>query len=104
MTSPSSYGYLNAFLLKKQQTEKSRPISVDSLPIVQRSFHKTIRPKSTTLGCQYSSTDDDRISNSRINIGITLDSRLRKTPVFDMLRSTMMESTKTYSSKPIARF
>ena len=70
-----------------------------------------------------SSTDDDKMKNRidhtrspRINIGITLDSRLRKTPVLDMLRSTTMESdtlepqrfNRTYSLKnsfiPIARF
>ena len=37
--------------------------------------------------------EKDRMQRSpRINIGITLDSRLRKTPVLDMLRSTEMES------------
>lgn len=34
----------------------------------------------------------DPATSPRINIGITLDSRLRKTPVLDMLRSTTMES------------
>jgi hypothetical protein len=125
----SPYGYLNAFLLKKQQISQSniqistsRPKSVPinnsllSKSIFQRSFQHTIRPKSTNFARRNSnhditSTDDDKpihqLSDSRINIGITLDSRLRKTPVFNMLRSTMMEiqhSNKTYSFPSIARF
>jgi hypothetical protein len=73
-------------------------------PIPNKSSRK--RSKSVTFECHSednnnntSSTDDDKIQNSidpirspRINIGITLDSRLRKTPVLDMLRSTTMES------------
>jgi hypothetical protein len=53
--------------------------------------------------------DDDRVhtiideqQTPRINIGITLDSRLRKTPVLDMLRSTAMEST-IMNSLPLKR-
>jgi hypothetical protein len=82
--------------------------------ILQRRIHGTITPilnkssrkrsKSVTFECHRddnhtSSTDDDKIQNlmdytpsPRIDIGITLDSRLRKTPVLDMLRSTTMES------------
>ena len=106
----SSYGYLNAFLLKKQQqrNQSATPISTfrpKSVPISDSSiFHNPIRPKSTTFANE---TSINQISNSRINIGITLDSRLRKTPVFDMLRSTMMESqhsNKTYSFPLVARF
>jgi len=168
LTNPSSFGYLNAFLLKKQQQQSihsqnidqfekpdiktltSRPksvplidqsLSITSKPtknILQQSIHDTIIPisnkssplrsKSVTFGWENynndtSSTDDEKINNSidqtrnsRINIGITLDSRLRKTPVLDMLRSTTMQSdiiepqqlNRTYSlrhsSIPIARF
>ena len=58
----------------------------------------------------------DEMRSPRINIGITLDSRLRKTPVFDLLRSTTMESSTLepqrlnrinsfkHSFIPIARF
>lgn len=71
-------------------------------PVSNKSTRK--RSKSVTFDCHSddnntSSADDDRIKNlsdftqsPRINIGITLDSRLRKTPVLDMLRSTAMES------------
>jgi len=71
-------------------------------PIPNKSSRK--RSKSVTFECNSddnntSSTDEDKIKNSfdhtrspRINIGITLDSRLRKTPVLDMLRSTTMKS------------
>ena len=72
-------------------------------PILNKSPRK--RSKSVTFECHRedlngtSSTDEERITNlidharsPRINIGITLDSRLRKTPVLDMLRSTTMES------------
>ena len=57
-----------------------------------------LRSKSVTLGCtnsisNISNTENDKPNNEidhnrcpPINIGITLDSRLRKTPVFDMLR------------------
>ena len=73
-------------------------------PIANKSPRK--RSKSVTFDCHTddddqltSSTDDDRIRQQmnhhrrspRINIGITLDSRLRKTPALEMLRSTMME-------------
>jgi len=148
----SSFGYLNAFLLKKQKQQQfihsqnvkqiqfekanSRP---KSAPLIDQSlFSKnihditnkssSIRSKSVTLDLENSdkdtsSTDDESImnqlnqtQNSRINIGITLDSRLRKTPVLDMLRSTTMQSdiierqqfNRTYSLRhsfvPIARF
>jgi len=152
----SSFGYLNAFLLKKQRQQfihsqnikqiqlekinsrpKSAPLidpSLSSKNILPRSIHdipnksSSLRSKSVTLDWEnsdndISSTDDESImnslnqtSNSRINIGITLDSRLRKTPVLDMLRSTTMQSdiierqrfNRTYSLRhsfvPIARF
>jgi hypothetical protein len=146
----SSFGYLNAFLLKKQQqfihSQNVKEIQFEkanlrpkSAPLIDQSlFSKTIhditnksssiRSKSVTLDCENSdkdtsSTDDESIinqlnqtQNSRINIGITLDSRLRKTPVLDMLRSTTMQSdiiepqqfNRTYSLRhsfvPIARF
>ena len=78
-------------------------------PVANKSPRK--RSKSVTFDCHTdeeddaddgqltSSTDDDRIRQQlnyhrrspRINIGITLDSRLRKTPALEMLRSTMME-------------
>jgi len=153
---PSSFGYLNAFLLKKQKQEQqqqsiqlpnvkkliaqfekpniSRPKSaplIDQSPskpmktILQRPIQNKsspLRSKSVTFEWENnisSTTDDEKINhpqNSRINIGITLDSRLRKTPVLDMLRSTTMEFdtlepqrfNRTYSLKnsfiPIARF
>jgi hypothetical protein len=110
----SSFGYLNAFLLKKQQQ------NIKILTSRPKSAPLSLRSKSVN---DTSSTDDeklnnpiDEIRNSRINIGITLDSRLRKTPVFDMLRSTTMQSdiiepqrlNRTYSLRhsfvPIARF
>lgn len=72
-------------------------------PIHNKSPRK--RSKSVTFECHHddlngtSSTDEEKIihlidhtRSPRINIGITLDSRLRKTPVLDMLRSTTMES------------
>ncbi len=159
ISNPSSFGYLNAFLLKKQQqkslpaqnvqqliaqfekpniqTLTSRP---KSAPLIDESLSLTSKPpktisqrpienkslplrsKSVTFDWENcnnnisSTTDDktiDHIQNSRINIGITLDSRLRKTPVLDMLRSTTMQSepqylNRKYSSRnsfvPIARF
>jgi hypothetical protein len=146
-TETSSFGYLNAFLLKKRQQEQSSrssnvqqliaqfekpiPITINQRPlsaplvdqtikptkgILQRRINGTLTPipskssrkrsKSVTFDCHgddnnnnTSSTDDDKINNlidhtrsPRINIGITLDSRLRKTPVLEMLRSTTMES------------
>ncbi|UJR30543.1 hypothetical protein I4U23_018073 [Adineta vaga] len=99
-----------------------RPVSVPLMEqtikptkgILQRRAHGTITPipnkslrkrsKSVTFECHAddnhtSSTDEDKskhfinhLRTPRINIGITLDSRLRKTPVLDMLRSTTMES------------
>ena len=141
-----SFGYLNAFLLKKRQQEQStvqqliaqfekpkpltttiptrRPLSAPLVDqtikptkgILQRRSNGTLTPipnksprkrsKSVTFECYHeennnniSSTDEDQTQNlidhsrsPRINIGITLDSRLRKTPVLDMLRSTTMES------------
>ncbi|CAF4143717.1 unnamed protein product, partial [Rotaria magnacalcarata] len=90
------------------------PIIKPTKGILQRRINGTITPisnkaprkrsKSVTFECHSddnntSSADDDRFKNlidqtrsPRINIGITLDSRLRKTPVLDMLRSTTMES------------
>jgi len=144
-TETATLGYLNAFLLKKRQQERSnrsstvrqliaqfekpnpitttrRPVSAPLVDqtikpmkgILQRRINGTVTPipnkslrkrsKSVTFECHSddnnntSSTDDDRMKNRidhtrspRINIGITLDSRLRKTPVLDMLRSTTME-------------
>jgi hypothetical protein len=66
------------------------------------------RSKSVTFEC-YTDDDDarptistinddsiqqrvDHTTSPRINIGITLDSRLRRTPALDMLRSTTMQS------------
>ncbi|CAF0854541.1 unnamed protein product [Adineta ricciae] len=99
-----------------------RPVSVPLMEqtvkptkgILQRRLHGTITPvqnkstrkrsKSVTFECHVdenytSSADEDKnkhltdhLRSPRINIGITLDSRLRKTPVLDMLRSTAMES------------
>ena len=73
-------------------------------PVPNKSLRK--RSKSVTFECysdeqqtSTSSTDDDGMEHGidparspRINIGITLDSRLRKTPALDMLRSTTMIS------------
>jgi hypothetical protein len=79
-----------------------RRINGTITPIPDKSPRK--RSKSVTFECcsddiNTSGTDDDKIKSlidhprsPRINIGITLDSRLRKTPVLDMLRSTTMES------------
>ena len=79
-----------------------RRINGTMTPIPNKSLRK--RSKSVTFECysddhNTSSTDDDKFKNiidhtpsPRINIGITLDSRLRKTPVLDMLRSTTMET------------
>ncbi|CAF0790820.1 unnamed protein product [Rotaria sordida] len=79
-----------------------RRINGTITPISNKSLRK--RSKSVTFECHSddnntSSADDDKVKNlidhtrsPRINIGITLDSRLRKTPVLDMLRSTTMES------------
>ena len=110
-------GYLNAYLLKKQQINSSRPKSATLFnPILSISSNSSkLRSKSVTFDWENSSTDDEenmnisnQHDNSRINIGITLDSRLRKTPVLDMLRSTTMRLNRTdsfrYSSTPIARF
>ncbi|CAF3408777.1 unnamed protein product [Rotaria sp. Silwood1] len=148
LTNPSTYGYLNAFLLKKQQ-QQSIDLHQFKENIAQRERHNVIsiksRPKSAPLTDQLSftsslstkillqqpihnistpisnkssqlcsksltyewknsnndtsNTDDEKLNNTmnqtrspRINIGITLDSRLRKTPVLDMLRSTTMQS------------
>jgi hypothetical protein len=164
LTNQSTLGYLNAFLLKKQQqqsihsqnvkqliaqfekstTTTSRPKSaplIDQLSLVTLNSAKNILHQPThdtnisqlystpvtfewqnynndilnTIDKQINDTID-RTPSSRINIGITLDSRLRKTPVFDMLRSTTMRSdiieqqslNRTNSLKhsfiPIARF
>ncbi|CAF0842595.1 unnamed protein product [Rotaria sordida] len=152
LINPSTYGYLNAFLLKKQQQQQqqqcihshkfkenvaqfegSNIISMTSRPksapltdqsslslwkpteiLPQQRIHNTSTPisykssqlcsKSLTYELENSNndtlnTDDEKINNTvnqirspRINIGITLDSRLRKTPVLDMLRSTTMQS------------
>lgn len=81
--SPTSNSYLQRFLWKKQHV--THPL----------------RPKSAPLGDLSSIR---KSFDSRINIGITLDSRLRKTPVFDMLRSTMMESPRSMKNSFIARF
>ncbi len=80
-----------------------RRINSTITPVPNKSLRK--RSKSVTFECHSdennntSSADDDQIQNlidhtrsPRINIGITLDSRLRRTPVLDMLRSTTMES------------
>ncbi|CAF0791401.1 unnamed protein product [Adineta steineri] len=151
LTNQSSSGYLNAFLLKKQQNVKhliaqfekpntSRPKSVpanDQLPFTsaKQSIHSTIIPmsdktlqlcsKPLIFECENYNNDilnitDEQINDTfnqirtpRINIGITLNSRLRKTPVLDMLRSTTMQTDKSLnrtnsckqsSSIPIARF
>jgi len=169
LTNQSTLGYLNAFLLKKQQqqsihsqnvkqliaqfeksTTTSRPKSaplIDQLSLVALNSTKNILHQPTndtnihtsdkssqlyskpvlfdwqnynndilnTMDKQINDTID-RTPSSRINIGITLDSRLRKTPVLDMLRSTTMRSdiieqqglNRTNSLKhsfiPIARF
>ena len=118
-------GYLNAFLLKKQQQQSmqshasERPKSAKNAS--QRSIpHQSsrLRSKSVTFEWEKSNIDHEKIQTStpRINIGITLDSRLRRTPVLDMLRSTTMQSdtiepqrfNRTNSLKyhfvPIARF
>ena len=153
-TNSSTYGYLNAFLLKQQQqqqqsmrlrnvnnlisqNEKSSTIKIVSRPksasltnqlplltskstkhILQEPIQDTItsiadkssqlRSKSVTFGWtnsinNVSNTENEKLNNEldhnqypRINIGITLNSRLRKTPVLDMLRSTTME---TYTSE-----
>lgn len=134
-------GYLNAFLLKKQQqqAQKSKEMIVQSeqsnivslrprsrsTPLADPSLfspsksvnitseqpthsvaNKSSHPfsKSATYEWENSNTctqntggqDSNMSANEnetqRINIGITLDSRLRKTPVLDMLRSTAMQS------------
>ena len=75
-------------------------------PTASKSLRK--RSKSVTFECHSenendqvtSDTEEERIQCSienrtrgpRINIGITLDSRLRRTPALDMLRSTTMET------------
>ncbi|CAF2516713.1 unnamed protein product [Rotaria sp. Silwood2] len=148
VTNSSIYGYLNAFLLKKQQqqsvhshrfkenvaqSERPNIISITSRPksapltdqslfspskptkiLSQQPIHNTSTPisnkslqlcsKSLTYERENSNndmpnTEDQKMNNTmnqirspRINIGITLDSRLRKTPVLDMLRSTTMRS------------
>ena len=103
-----------------------RRINGTVTPISDTSARK--RSKSVTFDCHSddhntSSTDDEKLKSlidhrrsPRINVGITLDSRLRKTPALDMLRSTTMESNSmepkqlnrtTWSRKtflPIARF
>jgi len=164
LTNQSTLGYLNAFLLKKQQqqqsihsqnvkqliaqfeksTTTSRPKSaplIDQLSLVALNSTKNILHQpthdtnisqlySTPLTFEWQNYNNDilntrdkqindtidRTPSSRINIGITLDSRLRKTPVLDMLRSTTMRSdiieqqslNRTNSLKhsfiPIARF
>lgn len=147
----SANGYLNAFLLKKQQQQQQhihsqklkpntsqierpniiatdvRPKSAPTIDQTASSLLKSkniiLQQKSTNnrlpLPLQRSSkiysksvtfqsensqnhtlnTNDENINTTlnqarsrRINIGITLDSRLRKTPVLDMLRSTTMQS------------
>ena len=82
----STYGYLQAYLQRKQQS--TGPVSVKQL-VAQFEGTKALRPVSVPLV--------DQLTSPRINIGITLDSRLRKTPVLDMLRSTTMESLVTES-------
>ncbi len=163
LTNQSTLGYLNAFLLKKQQQQSIHSQNVKQLIAQFEKSTTTSRPKSAPLMDQLSlvglkstknilhqPTHDtnmhisdkssqlysklewqnynndildkqindtiDRTPSSRINIGITLDSRLRKTPVLDMLRSTTMRSdiieqqslNRTNSLKhsfiPIARF
>ena len=96
-------------------------------PVPNKSLRK--RSKSVTFECYAddeptSSTDEenmryrmDHSRSPRINIGITLDSRLRKTPALEMLRSTTMQpdifsepkqinrtSSLRQSFIPIARF
>lgn len=82
-------------------------------PVPNKSLRK--RSKSVTFECHSddestSSTDDEkspsRIDPSRsprINIGITLDSRLRKTPALEMLRSTTMQPDMLSEPKQINR-
>ena len=145
---PSSFGYLHAFLAKRQQEQEEQLIQLtdskqffapfheptttvatpraetvaatDQTPkcVIQRSKRNSITPmtnpslrEQTTQSAAEtdpandptaSGTDDDPFASPlhhapspRINIGITLDSRLRKTPVLDMLRSTTMESPRS---------
>ena len=140
-TCQSSYSYLNTFLQKQQaihsqnvkdlieQFEKSKVSTLrpKSVPVIDQSSTAKIvtRPQTikqhTTFDWEFDDSDilntsDEQRRNSRIYIGITLDSRLRKTPVLDMLRSTTMQSdisesqqlhrTNSFklSSIPIARF
>jgi hypothetical protein len=127
----SSLGYLNAFLLKKQQQQQSiqlqnvkqlnnpieRPKSAKQ--VIQRSVlnqSSRLRSKSVTFGWENTDNAQIKTPSSRIDIGITLDSRLRRTPVLDMLRSTTMHSdiiepqqfnrtnSLRHSFVPIARF
>ncbi|CAF3405557.1 unnamed protein product [Rotaria socialis] len=89
-------------IIKPTKGILQRRINGTTTPISNKAPRK--RSKSVTFECHSddnntSSADDDRFKNlidqtrsPRINIGITLDSRLRKTPVLDMLRSTTMES------------
>ncbi|UJR16138.1 hypothetical protein I4U23_003049 [Adineta vaga] len=98
-------------LLTNNLTQQQQP---------QQPTHRTIRQHST-FDWEFDDSDllntvDEQRRSPRINIGITLDSRLRKTPVLDMLRSTTMQSDLNesqhlhrtnsfkYSSIPIARF
>ena len=108
----SSNSYLQRFLSQKQQPNVRQLITQfenshlrpKSAPLVDFLPRLTSHPIDMITA---DDNDDDQTTNSRINIGITLDSRLRKTPVFDMLRSTMMESPRSNRSAshlPIARF
>jgi hypothetical protein len=108
---------------------KSVPLAEHSLPftLLPQSIHRTVTPvaRNQPLAVDWEDDDHDVLNTTdeheqrrspRINIGITLDSRLRKTPVLDMLRSTTMQSDlnesqqlhRTSSFKhsftPIARF
>ncbi|CAF1017793.1 unnamed protein product [Adineta ricciae] len=142
-TSQSSYSYLNTLLQKQQQQAIHSQNVKDLIEQFEKSKVSTLRPKSvpvidhssasnivvrpqtikqqTTCDWEFDHSDilntsDEQRRNSRINIGITLDSRLRKTPVLDMLRSTTMQSDISesqqfhrtnsfkFSSTPVARF
>ncbi|CAF3364717.1 unnamed protein product [Rotaria socialis] len=158
LTNSSTYGYLNAFLLKKKQQavvsqkvkenikqlEKSNIISIasrpKSVPLIdplvfssskptnvnlQQTIHDKVpslsnrssQPSVKTLDYEWensnndvSYTDEEDVNTSlnqtqtpRINIGITLDSRLTKTPVLDMLRSTTMRSERIASQQRLNR-
>ncbi|CAM4775831.1 unnamed protein product [Rotaria magnacalcarata] len=145
LSNSSTYGYLNAFLLKKKQQaivsqkvkenikqlEKSDIRSMTSRPKsptntnLQQTIHdkvpsvsnKSSQPSVKTLDYEWdnsnsdvSYTDEEDTNTSlnqtqtpQINIGITLDSRLTKTPVLDMLRSTTMRSERIASQQRLNR-